>query len=90
VIDAFAQLPDWTLIAGGPVADGVDDRAIRVPGVVDDATRDLLLSAVDLVVLAFAPRFGNDSGSCSRSASSPGSPDLTLGVRRTAEGRSRR
>jgi hypothetical protein len=62
VLDAFEQLPEWTLVIGGPVADGVDHGPIGFPGVVDDGTRDLLFSAVDLVVLAFAPRYGNDSG----------------------------
>jgi glycosyltransferase involved in cell wall biosynthesis len=62
VLDAFQHLPEWTLVVGGPVADGVDDGPICFPGVVDDVTRDLLFSAVDLVVLAFAPRYRNDSG----------------------------
>jgi glycosyltransferase involved in cell wall biosynthesis len=61
VLDAFEALDDWTLVVGGPIADGLDGRH-RFPGVVDDTTRDLLYSAVDLVVLSFRPDYQNDSG----------------------------
>jgi hypothetical protein len=64
VLDAFALLPDWTLVIGGRVADDVAPTANRVtfPGMVDDETRDLLFAAADVVVLSFRPNYGNDSG----------------------------
>jgi glycosyltransferase involved in cell wall biosynthesis len=64
VLDAFAALENWTLVLGGPVADGVDSRpgVVTVPGVVDDDVRDLLFAAVDLVVLSFSSHYPNESG----------------------------
>ena len=63
VLDAFATFDDWTLILGGAVADGVAPAAgVLTFGVVDDATRDRLFAAVDLVVLSFAPGYRNESG----------------------------
>ncbi|HEY3673354.1 MAG TPA: glycosyltransferase [Acidimicrobiia bacterium] len=64
VLDAFADLDDWTLVMGGPVADGVvpGPGMATFPGVVDDDTRDRLFAAADLVVLSFAPDYRNESG----------------------------
>jgi glycosyltransferase involved in cell wall biosynthesis len=64
VLDAFAQLDDWTLVLGGPVADDLSQRprVVMFPGVVDNATRDRLFAAADLVVLSFAPGYRNESG----------------------------
>jgi hypothetical protein len=64
VLDAFAEFDDWTLVLGGPVADGVATRpaVATFPGVVDDWTRDLLFAAADLVVLSFSPDYRNESG----------------------------
>jgi hypothetical protein len=64
VLEAFATLDDWTLILGGPVADGIapGPGVVTFPGVVDDATRARLFGAADLVVLSFRPDYRNESG----------------------------
>jgi len=64
VLDAFATLDDWTLVVGGPVADFVETstRVLTFPGILSDAERDLLFSAVDVVVLAFTADYQNNSG----------------------------
>jgi glycosyltransferase involved in cell wall biosynthesis len=68
VYAAFAELPDWTLVVGGPIANDVSDphagrcNLVAFPGNVDDATRDALFSAADLVVLSFEPGYENNSG----------------------------
>ncbi len=64
VLAAFATLDDWTLVVGGPVADGLEPgpRLVTFPGVVDDTTRDRLFAAADLVVLSFTPDYRNESG----------------------------
>lgn len=64
VLEAFAGLDDWTLVLGGPVADGLGarPRVATFPGVVDNATRDRLFAAADLVVLSFTPDYRNESG----------------------------
>ena len=61
VVNAFADLPDWTLVIGGEVASGVAHEP-SFPGVVSDETRDQLFSAADLVVLSFSPGYRNSSG----------------------------
>jgi glycosyltransferase involved in cell wall biosynthesis len=67
VARVFAELPDWQVVVAGTVAASYRGRAgardaIVVGGYVDDATRDLVYSAADLVVLSFRPDFGRDSG----------------------------
>jgi glycosyltransferase involved in cell wall biosynthesis len=68
VYAAFAELSDWTLVVGGPIANDVSDPNARrctlvtFPGNVDDATRDALFTAADLVILSFADGYENNSG----------------------------
>jgi glycosyltransferase involved in cell wall biosynthesis len=68
VFAAFTELPDWTLVLGGPIANAVSDpnaercNLVSFPGSVDDATRDALFSAADLVVLSFEQGYPNNSG----------------------------
>jgi glycosyltransferase involved in cell wall biosynthesis len=51
-------------VVGGAIADGVEptDRVITFPGVVDDAVREQLFAAADLVVLSFIANYPNESG----------------------------
>lgn len=68
VIDAFDRLDDWTLVVGGLVADVAQrtatpsERMRLHPGIVDNTTRDLLLSAADLMVLSFDAGYERNSG----------------------------
>ena len=64
VLEAFASLDEWTLVVGGPVADGLEPGPglLTFPGVVDDASRDRLFAAADVVVLSFTPDYRNESG----------------------------
>jgi glycosyltransferase involved in cell wall biosynthesis len=68
VLDAFAQLDDWTLVLGGLVADVAStlttptERLLLYPGIVDNTTRDLLLAATDLMVLSFDDGYERNSG----------------------------
>jgi glycosyltransferase involved in cell wall biosynthesis len=68
VLEAFAALDDWTLVVGGLVADVAqltatpDERLQLHPGIVDNATRDLFLSAADLMVLSFDAGYERNSG----------------------------
>jgi glycosyltransferase involved in cell wall biosynthesis len=52
VFQAFAGLPGWRLLTGGQVAGEA----------ADEATRELLYSAADVVVLSFVADLGGDSG----------------------------
>jgi glycosyltransferase involved in cell wall biosynthesis len=68
VFAAFAELPDWTLVLGGPIANNLSDpnaqrcNLVTFPGTVDNATRDALFSAADIVVLSFERDYPNNSG----------------------------
>ena len=64
VLDAFAGLDRWTLVVGGPMANDLAPRPglATFPGAVDDAVRDQLFAAVDLVVLSFSADYPNESG----------------------------
>lgn len=68
VVTAFAELPDWTLVVGGKVADAVPRHpsghahVVRFEGVVSDETRDLLLAAADVMVLSFFAGYRRNSG----------------------------
>jgi glycosyltransferase involved in cell wall biosynthesis len=67
-IDAFEHLEGWTVVIAGTIADRVevptqaDATVVRFPGHIDDATRDLLLSAADLMILSFLPGSYMNSG----------------------------
>jgi glycosyltransferase involved in cell wall biosynthesis len=68
VLEAFAALDDWTLVVGGLVADVAQltatphERLQLHPGIADNATRDLFLSAADLMVLSFDAGYERNSG----------------------------
>jgi hypothetical protein len=68
VLEAFDGVDGWTLIVAGRVADEITEThttrrdLVTLPGYVDDATRDLLLSAADLIVLSFEPGHRRNSG----------------------------
>lgn len=67
---AFRELPDWTLLVVGTMAESYRNwneshdgaGAIVISGYVDEATRALAFSAADLVVLSFRDGFVRDSG----------------------------
>jgi len=65
---AFERLDGWTLVLAGEVARRADASQVEqhelvvFPGRVDDATRDLLLSAADVMVLSFTRNYRSDSG----------------------------
>jgi glycosyltransferase involved in cell wall biosynthesis len=68
---AFAHLSEWRLLIAGHVADlytpsmkapAGDREPILIHGYVDDATRGLIFSAADLIVLSFPPNYQRNSG----------------------------
>ncbi len=69
VARVFDDLPDWQLVVAGRIANAFNQRhagtgreAFVLGGYVDDATRDVVYSAADLVVVSFQPDFRRESG----------------------------
>ena len=67
---AFRELPEWTLLVVGTIADSYREwdephdgaDAIVIGGYVDEATRALAYSAADVVIISFIDGFLRDSG----------------------------
>jgi glycosyltransferase involved in cell wall biosynthesis len=67
VARTFAELPDWQVVVAGRVVDEYRSRTgardpILLGGFVDEATRALVFSAADVVVLSFRAEFQRSSG----------------------------
>jgi glycosyltransferase involved in cell wall biosynthesis len=66
VFDAFSTLEGWTLVVAGELVASVDPRAnpdvVRSSNRVSNESRDLFLSAADLMVLSFPDDYGHNSG----------------------------
>jgi glycosyltransferase involved in cell wall biosynthesis len=67
-IEALTGLDDWMLVIAGRSAENIDNRntdarrLVLFPGHVEDAVRDMLLSAADLMILSFVTGFRRNSG----------------------------